>query len=47
MSSVFKACSNERMEEEPVKSREMMEEELETDKQDETHPLTSGKKAEV
>jgi len=30
-----------------VRSRQMMEEELEADKRDETHPLTSGKKAEV
>jgi len=44
---VFKAHNNERMEEEPVKSRQMMEEELEADKWDEIHLLTSGKRAEV
>jgi len=35
------------MEEEPVKSRQTMEEELKADKWDETHPLTSSKKDEV
>jgi len=44
---MFKTNSNERIEEEPVKRRQMMEEELEADKRDETRPLTSGKKAKV
>jgi len=35
------------LEEELVKSRQTMEEELEAEKQDEAHPLTSGKKAEI
>jgi len=35
------------MEEEPVKSRQTMEEEFEADKCDETHALTSSKKFEV
>jgi len=33
--------------EEPVKSRQTMEEELEADKRDETRSLTSGKRGEI
>jgi len=44
---MFKACGNERMEEKLVKCRQMMEEELEADKWDETCPLTSSKKTKV
>jgi len=43
----FNTRSNKRMEEEPVKSRQMMEEELIADKWDETRLVISSKKAEV